>query len=94
MMKTIYKYEIPLELHCDLPVEVPSGAEVIKIAQQGDQIRFWAKVDPNKLEVQTIVFRIYGTGQRIPDDKNLLHLETVLSAKGQFVWHVFVKIPE
>lgn len=91
-MKRIFKYEIPIEFHCPLEVEVPTGAEILKIAPQGNRLFLWAAVHTEEPKKETLKFRIIGTGQKMPTTTNMLHLETCQVA--HLVLHVFITIPK
>ena len=82
--KKIFKYPLEPSPASTQPLDLPAGAEVLHVGEQYMGIQLWAKVDPNA-EPETRFFRIYGTGQTLPDDA--VHLGTV--QMNPFIWHVF-----
>ena len=72
------------------PVLLPSGAKVLTVQFQRDDLCVWAEVDSEATPVQTF-FLIVGTGNPMPDVdmKNFRYLSTV--QKDGFVWHVYVE---
>ena len=83
----IFKYHLEIADTCK--TKMPMGAEVLHVAEQNGELCVWALVNPeNTLQEQ--LFRIFGTGHRIPDDEYFLkHVGTVLMENGKLVWHVF-----
>ena len=84
MMKTIYKYELPLT---DTPViQMPNGAKVLSAGEQMGKLFVWAHVNPD-VDLVPHQFRVAGTGHRM---EQLLEgfIGTVLMVNG-LVWHVF-----
>jgi hypothetical protein len=85
MNKVIWKFAVPLSYATEM--EMPSGAEILHVGLQKDEIFLWAKVDPNAEKVKR-EFMVEGTGQ--PPNRRLhdaTHLGTV--SQDVFVWHVF-----
>jgi hypothetical protein len=80
-MKTIWK----LRLTTDNVFQVPVGAQILSVQEQGGSIRLWALVDPDAV-TEARRFSIYGTGCPLPD-RPMTHLGTV-QVSG-FVWHAF-----
>ena len=67
---------------------MPSGAEILSVADQGGTLCLWAAVDASA-PTEKRMFEIVGTG-------GYLHPETGTSRRfistvlqGSFVWHVF-----
>jgi hypothetical protein len=88
-MKRIYKYPISIESTTTVVLRV--GAEVLKIAIQGDQDEtfLWALVDPAAAE-ETWTFDVYGTGHDIDDAvDSISYVDTVFLSNG-LVFHFFV----
>jgi hypothetical protein len=80
-MKTIWKFEMPGPA---CVIDMPVGAQVIRIARQGAAICLWAIVESdNALEKR--VFATIGTGRPIPLDGRYLGTWD----DGPFVWHLF-----
>ena len=94
-MRVIWKYTIPEKNR--ISVEMQIGAKMLAIQMQNKIARIWVLVDPDEdKEIRT--FRIFGTGERIPDQKDE-YMEYVgtfqaiegyhLFTSGSFVFHVF-----
>jgi len=81
MAKTIWKFEIPDSRSL---IDMPVGAQVIRVAKQGAADCIWAIVESdNALEKR--LFALIGTGQVIPPDGRYLGTWD----DGPFVWHLF-----
>lgn len=86
MTPRIFKYT--LEITSDQTVQMPQGAWILSVANQGGNLCLWAMVDidcnlhPRHIEV-------IGTGHRVVQDMGVerTFIGTVLI--NQFVWHVF-----
>lgn len=81
-MITVYKYPVETK-H---PMYLPEGAEILKVAYQGEQLTLWAKVDTSNIDMP-ISLKIVPTGGHIPSREKLDYIDTVF--QGPFVWHVF-----
>jgi hypothetical protein len=81
-MKAIWKFKLPAPRAV---IDMPVGAQVIRVARQGPVICLWAivKTDNNTLERRQFV--TVGTGSPIPDDGRYLGTWD----DGPFVWHLF-----
>jgi len=89
-MKTIYKYQIPLDT--DAPIlDLPDGAQILHVdTQTGEDLCLWALVDPSLDSCTRRFLHIVGTGQPVPQVKyGLAHLGTALMMGGRLVIHVF-----
>lgn len=62
-MQTIWK--LPLQIGGVWEVEVPSHAEILSLALQGDDLFFWARVETRNGVVRRR-FLVVGTGHEIP----------------------------
>jgi hypothetical protein len=87
-MKTIFKY--PLSVTDTQVVSMPKNADVFSAQFQGDQLCTWALVD-TEAETEDREFRIFGTGNPFELSGMFRFVDT--AQQGQFVWHVFVKLP-
>lgn len=88
-MKTIHKYTIYADKK-KCWVEMPSGAEIIKVGLQSGQIRIWAIVDTEVEAKNLRLFHVIGTGHDIATPReDLDYLATVLVADDTLVWHIF-----
>lgn len=69
---TIYKYQIPVLEKFTL--ELPRGAKILRVADQGGMLWLWAMVDIRRVD-EEFHFRAFKCGAPIPDDVNLDNLE-------------------
>lgn len=85
-MKVIYKYTLRPELVLD----IPKGAEILSVHDQGCEICLWALVDP-KAEKEQRKFVSFGTGYDIPDipGATLKFIGTTHLYSDSLVFHVF-----
>lgn len=85
MSTRIWKYE--LAVTDEQTVEMPRGAKVLSVANQGGNLCLWAEVDPHE-RVTVRTFLVVGTGHKITLDADLREfIGTVLICP--LVWHVF-----
>lgn len=84
-MKTIWKYVLQPE--CSL--EIPRGAELLSVHEQGESICLWVLVDPS-LEKEVRKFIVLGTGHDVPD-VSLKFVGTAHLNASALVFHVFEK---
>jgi hypothetical protein len=82
-METIYKY--PLKLTGEQTIEMPRGAEILSVQDQGGTICVWALVD-TKSETKQYTFRIYGMFER------MIYAHVGSVQQDGFVWHVFMDV--
>jgi hypothetical protein len=84
MPETVWKYTLPKTMN---EVEMPSGATVLMIGEQHNEICLWARVDPDAAW-ETRRFQVVGTGH-----EDLVGGEIYLGSahinNGNFVFHVF-----
>lgn len=86
-MFSIYRYEI----HNTTEIMLPVGAKILKFGarlQYADSIEFWALVD-TEAALESKTFRVVGTGHPFPDAMDWHYLDTVITAGGALVWHIF-----
>lgn len=91
-MEVVYKYPLKHFSHAldSVTVALPSMAQVMDIAFQGDDLFLWALVDTNYPEVDYEVI-VAGTGREIEVDiRGRLYNKTI--HRDGFVWHFFVKM--
>ena len=86
MMSVIYKF--PLRVTDEQTINMPTGAKILSVQFQNDQLCVWARID-NEYFKSKRTFLIVGTGHRFPDDGRQ-YIGTV--QQGPFVWHVFEEI--
>lgn len=83
VMYKIFKYEFEVE---DEPtVQMPEGAEIVKVECQGQQPCIWAIVTPGNL-MKDYKFLMRGTGHPLPTNCGK-HIATFQQVP--FVWHIF-----
>lgn len=88
-MKTIWKYTIPVQ--DDFSIRMPSGAEILFVAEQGGHGCIWARVAPDHL-LEERKFKLRGAGH--PIDGDCQHLGSFMLHGGQVVFHLFEQAPE
>lgn len=87
-MQTVYKYLLETN-KAQSEIELPKGAEVLTVNEQGGGLHLWALVDPEN-KPETRVFEVYGTGHKIPKDGHeRKFISTIFINGGQFVFHAF-----
>lgn len=81
-MRTIHKYPIKAT------IEMPVGAQILKVDTQGLSPMLWAEVEDNA-SYETRYFDVYGTGWVVDETEGtkVHHVGTYL--QGDFVWHVY-----
>lgn len=80
---TIWKFT--LQPYCIL--DMPKGAQVLSVREQGSEICLWAMVDPSA-EKEPRRFLGFGTGHDLPEG-DLSFVGTAHLASGAMVFHVF-----
>ena len=91
-MITIHKF--PLNIIGENIIEMQEDAEILHVdvqqtSKNSKQIFIWVKIDTSR-PLKYYKFFIYGTGFKIINDENLIHLGTVMMDNGLLVWHVFL----
>lgn len=87
--KIIFKYQMPvLE---SFSMELPQGAEIIRMADQGGMFWLWAVVDTD-LPAETRNFMAFKTGAAIPREPDLRYIGfcavTVQMELGLYIFEV------
>lgn len=87
MARTIWKYTLKLTSRQE--IEVPAGADLLSVAEQGAQLCLWAAVDYTTEPDITVMrpITIVGTGNIIPD--TIRRFIGTVHTRAGFVWHVF-----
>jgi hypothetical protein len=85
-MRKVLKFKI--ETKDVNKIEVPLDAKFLSAQCQKGQICVWALCENTTLKELRIV-EIFGTGHDIPDDENLIFIDTVQLLDGDIVLHVF-----
>ena len=78
-------YKFPL----DTTVEMPRGAGVLSVGEQGNRLMVWAAVDEKENRFVTRRFMIVGTGHDWPQTHSIKFIGTVHAFNGVLVMHVF-----
>lgn len=84
MAEQIWKYQ--LHLVSKQMIDVPEGAEVVHVGEQGKLFCVWLQVDPEAAKVQKTVYCL-GTGEDIPG--NAEHIGTIVRSTAE-VLHFFL----
>lgn len=92
-MRTIFKYSFDWKMWSDgfyrAEVELPVGAEIIKISQT----HLWAIVEDTVTILESRYFALIGTGRELSDDMvSTNFLDTVFDfthGPPPFMWHIF-----
>lgn len=82
-MKAIHKYSLEVGHNA---VEMPEGAQVLTVQEQGGRMQMWALVNPEVTRKVERTFMAYGTGEEVPSNPGA-YVATV--QLGWTVWHVF-----
>lgn len=85
-MKTIWKFDIPLQ--DEFTLQMPVGSKLLTIQLQHDHPKLWAVVEPNAT-VEYRVFRTVGTGNVLPEQNTARYIGTYQIYHGDLVFHVF-----
>lgn len=84
-MKTIYKYPVVIDDYQE--INLPNGAEILTIQQQGGKFYLWAKIDTNKV-INKVPIYVFGTGNPINImEGDIIYISTIQN--GLLVWHFF-----
>ena len=85
-MKTIYKYELPI--NDEVTLDMPSGAEILCVQEQHQQVMLWAVVNHDN-PVAEKRFYMRGTGHPMYEAENANYISSVQLSGGALVFHVF-----
>lgn len=92
-MKTIYKYQVPLEGAFSL--KLPKEAVILSFQCQDAVATIWVMVETAHVDEERH-FRLYGTGHpiaNIPKDTGLHFIGTAQEGSGfTHVWHLFEEV--
>ncbi|MGS0526458.1 DUF7352 domain-containing protein [Zobellia nedashkovskayae] len=88
-MKVIYKY--PIETKDKQLLELPIGFEVLRVANQRNQIVIWALID-EYAKTDEYEIEVHGTGNPIYDSEKTKRKYLGTALCDPFVWHVFHRI--
>ena len=88
-MNSIYKYELEIKSYQQL--RLPSGAEVLKVAEAYERIFAWVLVNVDYLSVTEMIdFYIYPTGGTMTDNalNEMTYIDTLVMPNC-LVWHIY-----
>lgn len=90
-MREIWKYALDPKQPM---AKMPTGAQVLCAAAQGDNVCIWAEVNPSIVEKEARWFDVYGTGHTIEDEgvNPRRYIGTAFLHGGALVFHVFERI--
>lgn len=90
-MRTVYKYPVPEgQAPFQFEHEVPDSPQLVHFGPDPKGVLcVWAEVDTDNAPTKYKLM-IAGTGQEIPD--NAIWLRSCV--EGDFVWHLYLMIPE
>jgi len=82
----VYKYDMPVS--SDVTIEMPAGAQILRVAHFNGQSSVWALVDL-KNDMQSYHFMVVGTGMVVNDERfrGSKYIGSIID--GPFIWHVF-----
>lgn len=87
MTRAVYKYEIPVDDQWHGST-MPLPAQIVHAASQSrGVVCLWAEVAPDSTESAVRAFRVFGTGQPIPE--GAVYVGSALD--GPYVWHVYAE---
>lgn len=91
-MRTIYKYEVPVEDRFTL--SMPFGADVltVQVDQKTDKPCIWVTVETFNSNEER-VFKFVGTGHPFIEEAGQSYVGTIQLMNGGFVGHLFEIIP-
>jgi hypothetical protein len=85
-LKTIFKYG-PLRTGRNVLETMPQNADLLHAGYQGSELFVWAQVETTNPRVPRMLY-VACTGEELPLGLLLEHVDTVLSASGNLVYHV------
>lgn len=91
-MKTIHKYKLSYDLHPYPFVNLPRGAKILTIAEQGPYIFVWAEVDTSQ-NLERRQLECFMTGEEIKEDMGVSrsYIKTVFCNNG-IVAHFYERL--
>ena len=89
-MKTIHKYPLALPIK-NTRISIPRNAEVLCIKEQDGVPTLWAKVDPNEIVMDMIIFRATGANYPEEEEKIEKYIDTLMYCNASLVFHIFIR---
>lgn len=90
MIKAVHKFYVCAEssmLAGSYKVDMPRGAEILKVGRQGGRLVLWAKADTDVGGRVERLIHVLGTGMQFLDRDVGVYIATVEVAP--YVWHLF-----
>lgn len=89
-MRVIWKYKLGISNSPtpDVILQLPKGSKILHVGEQLGCLVLWVSSDYKIQEFESRHFFIIGTGHYF-DGKDLMHINTVQTAKDSLVWHIF-----
>lgn len=87
-MSVILKYPIPIADFVAL--KIPGFKSNLAFQMQGKAATLWVEAYP-EAEPKEVIYRLFGTGQEIRDELQVIYVGTAQDSKG-FVWHLYQDI--
>lgn len=72
-------------------IEVPTGAELLCVREQFDNVCIWYRCDPSAA-MSTRKIAIVGTGHPAPSKEQARYLGTAALRNGRLMFHVFEEL--
>ena len=85
-MKTVWKFELPLEDYVELLL--PKGSIPLSTQLQNSNLKLWCLCNSEEPLRERRVFRIVGTWHSI-EEKNIKFIDTFQMMNGDLEFHVF-----
>lgn len=85
--RRVLKFKIPVD---DSPHEVEFNGRIVHVDCQGnqpDEVVLWVESWTPSVITHTHTFRVFGTGQPIPQRHD--YVGTALALGGALVWHLY-----
>lgn len=82
--RAVFRYEVPVD--DDWHTIELSGPILHVAARRPDVVEVWAQTGAGLTSART--FRVFGTGQPLPQGVRLTHRGTALAGDGSLVWHL------
>lgn len=85
-MRRVYRYEVPVD---DQVHKLPLSGRIVHMdcKQRPDVVEVWAEDTGGPVAART--FRVFGTGQELPDDAIHRGTAVVVDKWGRLVWHLY-----
>lgn len=83
-VREIWKFKVENE---DCKIDMPVGADILSVAEQGGHMFIWAMVD-KEAKRETRHFNVFGTGHIIKVNPLMYFIGTVFMKNG-LVFHAF-----